>query len=72
MKEAIYLEDTNKITQDNILVKKRNNNNKEKVNMTKKSKISLTKLMKEWKEIPDKETLPTISSALNLNQKVIK
>lgn len=47
VKEAIYLEDTNKITQDNILVKKRNNNNKEKVNMTKKSKISLTKLMKE-------------------------
>ena len=43
----IYLEDINKITRDNILVKKRNNNNKEKVNMTKKSKISLTKLMKE-------------------------
>jgi len=40
VKEAIYLEDTNKITQDNILVKKRNNNNKEKVNTTKKSKIS--------------------------------
>lgn len=47
VKEVIYLEDINKITQDNILVKKRNNNNKEKVNMTKKSKISLTKLMKE-------------------------
>ena len=40
VKEAIYLEDTNKITQDNILVKKRNNNNKEKVNTTKKSKIN--------------------------------
>lgn len=47
VKEAIYSEDTNKITQDNILIKKRNNNSKEKVNMTKKSKISLTKLMKE-------------------------
>ena len=40
VKEAIYLEDINKITQDNILVKKRNSNNKEKVNTTKKSKIS--------------------------------